>query len=359
MAEEEGDQDYKPVMATPSGSSLLRTCAVIILALMSFLVIIAALALVSYLTGNNFGGERKTTITSAGKCSILFPSGAGSDEQIGNAINTWIAQKSPNSPLKGKGTVFAKSGRSSGVNPALIAAIALKESSLGIHIPDTTYNPFGRTASGSQPFVEVNGRKWYKFNSWDEAILDEGPYIKRVYIDAGLTTVGGFLNKYAPPSENDTSTYIKQVTDWMNEIVKLASGALGAECIDTAVAGTGGHDTGQCLNSKEIVGPPIKPGANKLAQATLADKLAQLYQINNTWRVTEACPPTASHQDRNHYNGRAVDIAIFPQDKANSNTINKLIQDVKNVGFDDVLDEYHNPTGLATGGHIHLEWHGQ
>lgn len=53
MAEEEGNGQSP---ALPKTNKLLMTCGIIVLAVMSLLVIVAALALVSYLTGNSFGG---------------------------------------------------------------------------------------------------------------------------------------------------------------------------------------------------------------------------------------------------------------------------------------------------------------
>ena len=190
----------------------------------------------AYFVGFHRGEDRGTYTGGGGtgaNCNILFPTGAGSDQEIGQAINQWIAEHFPNSPLKGKGALFSQSGRTGGVNPALIVAIARKESSMGKNIPHNSYNPFGRKASASQPAVIVDGVRWYKFNSWDEAILEEGPYIKRVYLDEGRTTLGKLLEKYAPPSGNDTQKYVEEVAGWINEMTSLAGGALGNGCVET------------------------------------------------------------------------------------------------------------------------------
>ncbi|MDO8650100.1 MAG: transglycosylase SLT domain-containing protein [Candidatus Berkelbacteria bacterium] len=118
-----------------------------------------------------------------------------------------------------------------------------------------------------------------------------------------------------------------------------------------------GTNMSRCLNAREI--PISIPAKNKrLAHTTLVAKLELLWAKNKIWRVTEACPPTSPHNDRNHYNGRAIDIAIFPQNKATSQNIDQLLKDVREVGFNDILDEYRNDTQYKTSGHIHLEWHG-
>lgn len=192
-----------------------------------------------YRTGN-FGGS----------CSILFPVSAGTDEQIGKVLNDYINKYAPaNSPLKGKGLLIAQGARRSQVNPALIVAIARKETSFGIAgsgIRDGSHNSFGRTAATGQP----NVGRWYKWSDpdgdgpltgWDASLYgddDESAFIKRVYVDgAKITTIEGLINKYAPPSENNTQEYIQQMTDWYNEMARMGNGVvLGPECIGGALA---------------------------------------------------------------------------------------------------------------------------
>jgi hypothetical protein len=189
-----------------------------------------------------------------GNCSILFPGGAGTDAQIGAAIDQWIIKNGPDSPLIGTGAVFAASGRANDVNPALMVAIARKESSLGVKIPDDTYNPFGRTATESQPGVQIGTHKWYKFNSWQEAIQEEGSYLQRVYISQGINTLGKMVEKYCPPSECDVNTYVKQIADWINEVTALANGALGIGC--TSAPGGCGLEVVDLTNISLISGTP-------------------------------------------------------------------------------------------------------
>ncbi len=211
--------------------------------------LIAALAIVLVMfvfaaiwLGFNKGEQKnKFNNNTSGNCSILLPDNVGSDEKIGRAIDEYIDKHGPSSPLKDTGAVFAKSGRNSNVNPALMVAIAVKESSLGttgISIRGTR-NPFGRTATQSQPHIEINGRLWYKFNSWDEAILEEGPYIKRMYVDDGRTTVSALVEKYCPRTECDTDAYVKIINGIIDEITQTANGALGTGCTTLAQGACG------------------------------------------------------------------------------------------------------------------------
>jgi len=239
------------------GKKEILLIVAIVLTVLAGIAAIIYIGIMGFFTGNLFESGTQSGAGGRGSCSILYPASAGSYDQIGAAINAWIHQNGPGSPLEGKGFLIAKSGAESGVNPALIAGIARKESSFGKHIPDDTYNPFGRTASDSQPGVTVGSHKWYKFNSWDEAIAEEGPYIKRTYIDEGRTTIGAMLAKYCPESECDTDTYITQMTDWMNEITRLAGGALGEECNEAVLAGA---DGGPTICSVGYTGAPASCG---------------------------------------------------------------------------------------------------
>lgn len=369
----------QPSKESKNGCCLLNCC--IGLVVLNFALLLVAFASFGYFTGANFGvgwltGEEQTqnnpTQIADGTCSILSPANAGTEQQIGAAIDQWIIQKNPHSPLRGQGVNFAASGRAGGINPALIAGLALKESSLGSHIPDATFNPFGRTATASQPGVTIGTHKWYKFNSWNEAVLTHGSYIKRVFVQGrGITTVGKLMEAYCPRSECNTDLYISQLTGWMNEITTLAHGSLGAGCgASTTTPGTGGKDipfynkktnkTSACLNSRQVAGPPQGPpmsdNGGRYTQVTLATKLEQLYQINKGWILNEACPPTYfKHASAAHYNGKAVDVSITPASRAN---IDKFLRDAKSIGFSYILDEYAHPSANSTGGHIHMEWRG-
>jgi hypothetical protein len=87
--------------------------------------------------------------------------------------------------------------------------------------------------------------------------------------------------------------------------------------------------------------------------------------LNLNWQVTEAYCPTVSHQDQDHYNGRAVDIAITGT--ATVQNVKNLCTIAKNAGFT-VVNEYVSmgsqttpecPAPLSssttTGDHLHIE----
>jgi len=107
---------------------------------------------------------------------FTLPSGSGSALDIYNAkaftaeqINTYLQQKSPNSPLNSKGQVFVDAGLKYGVNPGFLLGIADAESSLGIqcqtpgNLLNGTNNAFGLTAGGQTSFR--------RFGSYEEGIV--------------------------------------------------------------------------------------------------------------------------------------------------------------------------------------------
>jgi hypothetical protein len=283
---------------------------------------------------------------------------------LGDAIDAYIKSFAPRSPMIGTGGNFVAAGVKHGINPIWVITIAQKESGFGLagFAAEKANNAFGRTATPSQPHVvSPKGRLWYKYESFAASADGQSEYLKRRYIDEGLTTMREIVYTYAPPSENNTEQYIKDIERSMGKLAALAGSAL--DCNGSGSSGSvdvgnvpAGNDVGICKNSRQIREIPVKN--NRLAHTTLVRKLELLWERNKTWRVTEACPPSSRHADRNHYNGRAVDIALNPPGSATEEKIRKLLEDVRAVGFDDVLDEYHRDTTYKTGGHIHLEWHG-
>lgn len=187
--------------------------------------------------------------------------------KLANAIDTFIASKTPSSPMKGMGKYFVQGGMRAGINPLLVVGHSFNESGFGT--ADTKYNQqgahnsFGRTASDTQPGIDT-GRRWYKWNSWEESLYaaefpasgkteqpdDQFQYINRrfgVSLDSGLETylagdTARGLPAYAPANDgNNIPSYIKAITDSSNEIAQMSGGAidlgqLGAAAPDSGAA---------------------------------------------------------------------------------------------------------------------------
>lgn len=342
------------------GTGCLAGCGVAAL-----LMLIIPLMLAGYARDKDLVKPTGGSVAGAGGCLSPLTPTINDQAALGAAIDSYIKSRVPRSPMVGTGNAFVTAGVKHGINPIWVITIAQKESSFGTEgfAAENANNAFGRTATKSQPHVvSPTGRLWYKYDSFEQSADGQSEYLKRRYIDEGLTTMREIVYTYAPPSENNTEGYIKDIEKSMSDLVKLAGSALdcdGTSSSSSVELGTvpAGTDVGICKNARQIPRSiPVKN--NRMAHTTLVRKLELLWERNKTWRVTEACPPSSRHADRNHYNGRAVDIALNPPGSATEEKIRQLLEDVRAVGFDDVLDEYHRDTTYKTGGHIHLEWHG-
>ncbi|PIR98790.1 hypothetical protein COT87_02895, partial [Candidatus Collierbacteria bacterium CG10_big_fil_rev_8_21_14_0_10_44_9] len=122
---------------------------------------------------------------------------------LATAIDTYIHQTVPGSPLENLGNEFVKSGVQYGINPMYVVALAQKESSLGTKGIATNggHNSFGRKAGSGQP--SLGG--FYDWPSWKDSVStahddNQFAFLKRVYIDEGFNTIAKIREKYCPNS---------------------------------------------------------------------------------------------------------------------------------------------------------------
>ncbi len=112
---------------------------------------------------------------------------------------------------------------------------------------------------------------------------------------------------------------------------------------------------------------PRKEGAKDLLSKVTISALDKLLECTGSgnWVITEAYPPNVRHLDKDHYNGRAVDIGL----RVNGNPVpmlkqmsdeqktlyDKVLNCLKPSGFNTVADEYITSYETTTGGHFHIE----
>jgi len=146
---------------------------------------------------------------------VSYPEGANEEEMINN-INNYINQRYPTSPYKGMGKDFVEAGKQYGIHPGFVAAISVHESSmctdrgsgcLCFPHSNSCFNSWGRKKSRDNP--PCCGNKWTQYPSWKDGIYKHTEFLRRDYYDQGYTTVETIINRYAPPSENDTAGYIE------------------------------------------------------------------------------------------------------------------------------------------------------
>ena len=216
---------------------------------------VMALRQESFFTRNNIlfletDSSLSSSLESAG-CSELQASSAAGDiagsglsknlmeikdpQRFAKAIDDWIRQKYPKSPMVGLGKYAVMGGQRSGINPILPIIIARKESQLGTargagRKLTEGHNAYGRTAQRNQPHV-ATGRLWYKWPSFEDSLFDKTDrkddmyaYLKRRYND--IPTIDQLMMRYAPPHENNTEQYLREIKSWANEIYALAGDSI-------------------------------------------------------------------------------------------------------------------------------------
>lgn len=211
---------------------------------------------------------------------------------VATAIDQFIiSHGGQGSPFEGLGASIVAGATRAGVSPFLVVAIALKESSFGTAGIATqgTYNAFGRTAVSGQPSVDVgNSHIWYRWDSWLLSVdgpNDESSFLKSVYVDGfGLTDIKAVVFRYAPPGENNSDLYAKQINDWINELVA---------------------SSGTALSCGSVSGVPGNPSANALIGQRLAAErgwvgpewecLYQLWQKESNWNEKADNPNSSAY----------------------------------------------------------------
>jgi len=340
------------------------------------LIVVAIIAIISVLGPLGLGNRPSLSgnpYDSPFDCNVEYPQSAN-EQAMAAYINSIIPS---DSPLQGLGKNFVSTAKAGNKNPLFIAHFAKKESSWGMAgiargvkvngITVPTHNPFGRKAGSGQP----NAGGWYKFSSWEEAINLQGPFLKSVYQDKGLHTIQGIINKYCPPSECDTQTYIAEARTFISTNTQKANGAFGIDpCTVVNLAGAGGPNSGSmswpvpghyALSSTfhspsrpthNGIDIPADKGTNIIAAADgIAEKLYRCPYNKND--IPSPAPPECVNDSFNgigvkidHGNGiKTVYLHFIPG--------SATVQIGQSVKAGQVIGQMDN-TGRSTGNHLHF-----
>jgi hypothetical protein len=218
--------------------------------------------------GRNGAGGNITTCTTNDIGSVTPGNGAPNGAQfpnldpvkMANAIDTWVLKENASTTMKGLGSIIVASAKKSNVNPLIIPAIAKKESSMAdpndYNVKNGS-NSFGRTAVAGQPSFQ-GAMTWYKWSSVKASVDSTAPenqnaqgggdmatYLRARYASQlDSSDFVALFMLYAPPSQNNTTLYIAQVQQWMNELVALSGGSsstapatVPSDCTAGAVVG--------------------------------------------------------------------------------------------------------------------------
>jgi beta-N-acetylglucosaminidase len=118
--------------------------------------------------------------------------------------------------LSSSGDIFAAAAKKYGIDPALLAAIAIHETGNGTSNAAKSKNNVGGMMRSKGGLME--------FSSLEEGIDKMASNLKRNYIDKGLTTIPQIQKKYAPiGATNDPTSLNKHWVDGVTKFYKSLS----------------------------------------------------------------------------------------------------------------------------------------
>jgi hypothetical protein len=133
-----------------------------------------------------------------------------------------------NSPAKNEGRAIYDLGIQYGIDPAFLLAFFLKESNVGTcgnggNCISTRAKNIGNIictsgwTGGCIPNPANKNTAFRVYNSWTQSAGDWYGHMRDSYIKKwGLVYIETIIPKYAPPFENDTCLYVKQITSWFD-----------------------------------------------------------------------------------------------------------------------------------------------
>lgn len=222
--------------------------------------------MISDACGDSSGGSVSATPGSGTPTGMTFPN--LDPNKMADAIKQWIDKNKPpeGSILEGEDVAKAlvDSAKKSNINPFLIPAHAKKESSLGSkndYNVKNGNNSFGRSAASGQPQFS-GARAWYKWSSGKASVDTSAPennqpntsditkYIRDVYADSiDKNDFNAYMNKYAPPTENDTQKYISDFKKAIEEMASVAGGSATSSSSSSNSSSSTGGSSGCCATS--------------------------------------------------------------------------------------------------------------
>ncbi|OZB90049.1 hypothetical protein CJP46_35305 [Paenibacillus sp. XY044] len=125
------------------------------------------------------------------------------------AVSGANLNKTLSGALKGQGNAFVSAGQKYGIDPALLAAIAIHETGNGSSSAAKNKNNVGG-------MMGKNGLM--TFSSLQDGIDKMASNLKRNYIDKGLTTIEQIQKKYAPVGASNDPNNLN--SNWINGVSK-------------------------------------------------------------------------------------------------------------------------------------------
>jgi|GEM_PF-6919229 len=128
-----------------------------------------------------------------------------------------------NSPAKADYAAFNKYGNMYGIRSDVALAFFKQESTYGTTGIATETKSMGNikysTSCPGTKYTSSNGNEWCAYDGWDAGIRNWYEVISKNYVNGGFNTrtVESILQHYCPPSDCDTSGYIRNVRQYVTE----------------------------------------------------------------------------------------------------------------------------------------------
>jgi len=144
------------------------------------------------------------------------------------ALDAFIAQRRPGSPLAGTGAAFVAAGVASALDPRLLVAIATAESGLG-------------TAGGGARVHNAFGLgPGIAFATWEDGIAAAARTLRRGYLDRSLLTIAQIGPVWAPVGAANDPQDLNQ--NWVRAVSRIYA-SLGGDPAAPVVLGEAGVGT--------------------------------------------------------------------------------------------------------------------
>ena len=294
------------------------------LILQSFLILLMLSSQVFAISSSDYLSViRETTFYDENSCStnpdVTVSAGTGSPtgatfpnldpSAMANAINTYISKNYPNSLMNGLGSTIVASAKQANVSPFIIVGIGRQESGLANPNDWNTKNgnnPFGRTATPTQPHFNGSGSAsstlWYKWTTIKSSVDytaaentnaggggDEASYIRNRFAShLDKSDFVGFFEAYAPPAANDTAAYVAGVQALITELVNLTTGSGSQSSAVQASATSQNSSCGVCGGDTSGSTIVIDPGHSGTSNRVIDPATGLIdFDYKNTPEISE------------------------------------------------------------------------
>lgn len=133
------------------------------------------------------------------------------------------------SPMAGTGYRWIELGQEYGINPAIVLAMFIKESSAGTAGASVRCKNAGNivaTRTTTKYWDGTRSGRWRKYATWENGLGDMFLLLYRYKTVFGRDTVSKMVARWAPSFENNVGKYVRTVTSLVNQ---WSAGNLGGK----------------------------------------------------------------------------------------------------------------------------------